>query len=173
MASGGLDNVCSVHNLRALGANASNSSVRSCRELVGHTGFLSCCRFLDDRQVLTASGDTTCALWDVESGRPSAVFTGHVSDVMRYGRAVSPESRNATVGGTNGAVVCETLAPTTCSLAICPTQPNIFVSGGCDTMAKVWDIRTGRCTQTFAGHDNDINSVKYAASKTRCTSVAS
>ena len=51
--------------------------------------------------------------------------------------------------------------PPLSSLAICPTQPNIFVSGGCDTMAKVWDIRTGKCTQTFAGHDNDINSVRY------------
>jgi hypothetical protein len=27
------------------------------RELIGHQAFVSCCRFLDDRQMLTASGD--------------------------------------------------------------------------------------------------------------------
>ena len=30
--------------------------------------YLSCCRFLDDQQIVTSSGDMTCALWDVETG---------------------------------------------------------------------------------------------------------
>ena len=36
---------------------------------------------------------------------------------------------------------------------------NLFVSGSCDTTAKVWDVRSGKCTHTFRGHDSDINSV--------------
>ena len=54
-------------------------------------GYLSCCRFINDRQVLTASGDKTCALWDVERGQPITVFSGHVGDVMSL--SVSPDKQ--------------------------------------------------------------------------------
>ncbi len=36
----------------------------------------------------------------------------------------------------------------------------MFVSGACDATARVWDVRSGKCTQTFAGHENDINAVQ-------------
>ena len=45
------------------------------------------------------------------------------------------------------------------SLSLGPNQ-NIFVSGACDATAKIWDIRSGRATQTFTGHESDINAVK-------------
>lgn len=37
----------------------------------------------------------------------------------------------------------------------------MFVSGGCDKVANVWDMRTGECVQMFEGHDSDINSVRF------------
>ena len=37
-------------------------------------------------------------------------------------------------------------------------DPNLFISGSCDMLAKVWDIRTGKCTMTLRGHESDINS---------------
>ena len=37
----------------------------------------------------------------------------------------------------------------------------MFVSGACDATAKLWDIRSGRATQTFTGHESDINAVSY------------
>lgn len=40
------------------------------------------------------------------------------------------------------------------------TCRSVFVSGACDALAKVWDMRTGRCVQTFAGHESDINTVQ-------------
>lgn len=46
VACGGLDNICSIYNLKTREGN-----VRVYRELPGHTGYLSCCRFLDDNQV--------------------------------------------------------------------------------------------------------------------------
>lgn len=46
------------------------------------------------------------------------------------------------------------------SLSLGPNQ-NVFVSGACDATAKLWDIRTGRATQTFTGHESDINAVQY------------
>jgi len=33
--------------------------VRVSRELPGHNGYLSCCRFMDDNQIVTSSGDMT------------------------------------------------------------------------------------------------------------------
>lgn len=43
---------------------------------------------------------------------------------------------------------------------------NTFVSGACDATAKLWDIRTGRATQTFTGHESDINAVSYVVPPT-------
>lgn len=57
VACGGLDNICSIYSLKTREGN-----VRVSRELPGHTGYLSCCRFLDDNQIVTSSGDMT---WSV------------------------------------------------------------------------------------------------------------
>ena len=47
------------------------------------------------------------------------------------------------------------------SLSVNPEDPNMFVSGSCDTFSKVWDIRSGECVGTFSGHESDINSVSF------------
>uniref|UniRef100_H3AFN0 G protein subunit beta 3 n=1 Tax=Latimeria chalumnae TaxID=7897 RepID=H3AFN0_LATCH len=54
-------------------------------------GYLSCCRFLDDNQIVTSSGDTTCVLWDIETGTQKCVFVGHTGDCMSL--AVAPDFR--------------------------------------------------------------------------------
>jgi WD40 repeat protein len=54
VACGGLDNRCSIYSLRTR-----EGVVKVSRELRSHTDFLACCRFLDDMQILTASGDST------------------------------------------------------------------------------------------------------------------
>ncbi len=52
------------------------------KELCGHNGYLSSCSFIDENSILTASGDSTCHLWDVERGRPNRIFKEHSADVM-------------------------------------------------------------------------------------------
>jgi guanine nucleotide-binding protein G(I)/G(S)/G(T) subunit beta-1 len=142
VACGGLDNICSIYNLRSR-----EGSVKVARELSAHTGYLSCCRFLNDRQILTSSGDMSCMLWDIDAGVRVIEFNDHTGDVMRY--APPPFERQAT---------CVTDSLTMRSLSLGPNQ-NVFVSGACDTTAKVWDIRTGKAVQTFTGHESDINAV--------------
>lgn len=83
VACGGLDNICSIYSLKAR-----EGSVRVSRELPGHMGYLSCCRFLNDNQIVTSSGDMTCALWDIETGTQVRTFTGHTGDVMSL--SISP-----------------------------------------------------------------------------------
>jgi hypothetical protein len=78
VACGGLDNVCSIYNLRSR-----EGPVRPARELSAHTGYLSCCRFINDRQILTSSGDMSCMLWDIDAGIKIEEFNDHTGDVMR------------------------------------------------------------------------------------------
>jgi WD40 repeat protein len=59
VACGGLDNICSIYSLKTREGN-----VRVSRELPGHTGYLSCCRFLDDSQIVTSSGDMTWLIFN-------------------------------------------------------------------------------------------------------------
>jgi WD40 repeat protein len=80
VASGGLDNICSVFNLSKLDSNNGAPAV----ELNGHNGHLSSCRFLSYQQILTSSGDKTCMLWDVETGTCVSTFAEHSGDVLRY-----------------------------------------------------------------------------------------
>jgi len=77
VACGGLDNICSIYSLKTREGN-----VKVSRELTGHTGYLSCCRFLDDSEIISSSGDMSCALWDLESGQQTTSFVGHQGDVM-------------------------------------------------------------------------------------------
>jgi len=85
VACGGLDNICSVYNLRSR-----DNPIRVCRELNAHTGYLSCCRFLSEKQIVTSSGDMTCMLWDLEAGTKLVEFNDHNGDVMRYALITIP-----------------------------------------------------------------------------------
>lgn len=80
VACGGLDNICSIYSL----TNKDGTNAKGARELSAHSGYLSCCRFINDRQIVTSSGDMTCMLWDIEAGVRVVEFSDHTGDVMRY-----------------------------------------------------------------------------------------
>merc|ERR1711908_121172 len=77
VACGGLDNICSIYNLRS-----KEQPIKVSRELAAHTGYLSSCRFLSDKQALTSSGDMSIMLWDIETGTLVTQFSDHNGDVM-------------------------------------------------------------------------------------------
>lgn len=79
VACGGLDNICSIYNLNM----KEGTGTKGARELSAHSGYLSCCRFINDRQIVTSSGDMTCMLWDIEAGVRVVEFSDHTGDVMR------------------------------------------------------------------------------------------
>lgn len=131
VACGGLDNLCSVYKLPSSGDSVGGTQ-KTVAELAQHEGYLSCCRFVADREIITSSGDSTCIYWDIETKTPKKIFSDHTGDVM--------------------------------SVSI--FDSNIFVSGSCDSLAKLWDFRSteskGRkCIKTFQGHESDINSVAF------------
>lgn len=124
VACGGLDNLCSIYTI-----DTENPNGKAEKELAHHDGYLSCCRFIDEKKMITSSGDSTCILWDVNSQNVEVQFQEHASDVM--------------------------------SVAVCPTDPNIFVSGSCDAKCIAHDLRTKHKINTFEGHESDINSVTF------------
>lgn len=80
VACGGLDNLCSVYKLPQ--GQKDGAQQKTLCELAQHEGYLSCCRFIRDDEIVTSSGDSTCILWDVENKTPKAIFNDHTGDVM-------------------------------------------------------------------------------------------
>jgi len=129
VCSGGLDNTCSIYPINRQNPVLPVSSDPI--ELVGHEGYISCCRFLDDSTVLSTSGDATAMLWDVEKEKSVHKFSEHKADVM-----------------------------TACFLDV-SEGGNLVVTGSCDASVKVWDRRTKGKESLFTMniHESDINSV--------------
>lgn len=133
VASGGLDSICSIHVL----TTQQEQVMSEPKTLHGHKGYISCCKFVPERdtQIITSSGDGTCALWNSESCQKISGFggdssLGHTADVV--------------------------------SLSISTGNPQLFVSGSCDRTARLWDMRNAsKAMQTYQGHGGDVNAVQF------------
>ena len=162
VACGGLDNLCSVYKISKDPEQQVN---RAHRELAGHDGYLSCCRFVDESTILTSSGDATCMLWDIESGNISTTFKGHEQDVMSV--AILPGvDRNLFVSGS-----CDCTAKVWDIRTGQPTMTlrghesdvncvsmfpdaRAFGTGSDDSTARVFDMRA--CAQLVEFRSPDI-----------------
>jgi guanine nucleotide-binding protein G(I)/G(S)/G(T) subunit beta-1 len=90
MCAGGLDNAVSLYNICGVpsGAISNNITGEVATKLKGHDGYVSDCKFIGQDKMLTASGDATCALWDLTTGTIESRFEQHDADVQ--GLAISP-----------------------------------------------------------------------------------
>jgi len=166
VACGGLDNVCSIYSLKNREGN-----VRVYRELSGHAGYLSCCRFLSDEQIITTSGDMTCALWDIETGQAVTKFSGHSGDVM--GLVVLPD-RKAFVSGACDATAklwdirdgncCQTFEGHESDINAISAFPSghAFATGSDDYTCRLFDIRADQEIAVYA-HESVRSGVTSAA----------
>ncbi|XP_018332807.1 guanine nucleotide-binding protein subunit beta-2 [Agrilus planipennis] len=93
VACGGMDNMCTVYDVNNRDATG---VAKMTRELAGYEGFLSSCRFLDDKTLITGSGDMKICMWDLESGKKTADFPGHNGDVVSI--SLSPENNMYVTG---------------------------------------------------------------------------
>ncbi|CBY25139.1 unnamed protein product [Oikopleura dioica] len=39
---------------------------------------------------------------------------------------------------------------------------NLLASAGCDQVIRIWDVRSDQCVQTFRGHTDDVNDVRWS-----------
>jgi len=170
VACGGLDNICSIYNLKTR-----EGTVRVSRELNGHTGYLSCCRFLDDTRIVTSSGDMTCALWDIETGMQTTAFTGHTGDVMSLSVT---EDKNTFISGACDATaklwdlrdgMCrQTFGGHESDINAVAMFPNnmAFGTGSDDATCRLFDIRSDQELMVYS-NDNiacGITSVAFSRS---------
>jgi guanine nucleotide-binding protein G(I)/G(S)/G(T) subunit beta-1 len=155
VACGGLDNICSVYNL-----SSREGPTRVARELSGHSGYLSCCRFINDRRILTSSGDMTCMLWDVETGSKVTEFADHLGDVMSI--SINPTNQNVFVSGACDAFAklwdirtgkaVQTFAGHESDINAIQFFPdgNAFGTGSDDASCRLFDIRSDREVNAYA-----------------------
>jgi guanine nucleotide-binding protein G(I)/G(S)/G(T) subunit beta-1 len=130
VACGGLDNLCSVYKLPG-SKDTQAGQQKTHAELAQHEGYLSCCRFIRDDEIITSSGDSTCILWDVENKTPKAIFNDHTGDVMSV--SIYDASDNFVSGS------CDATAK----------------------LWDHRQGQGKNCVKTFAGHESDINSVCF------------
>jgi len=166
VACGGLDNICSIYN-----AQQQPQQSRA-KELVSHDGYISCCRFLNEGQILTASGDSTAILWDVESGEVLKTFSDHKGDVMSLD--ISPTNNNLFVTGSVDATAkVWDIRSGKCvqthvghesdinSVSFFP-DGNAFGTGSDDSTCRMFDMRCYGEVNKF-GHANILSGITSVA----------
>ncbi|KAK9239744.1 WD40-repeat-containing domain protein [Lipomyces kononenkoae] len=149
VACGGLDNICSIYSLVAR-----DGPIRAHRELAAHAGYISSCRFLNDRRILTSSGDMTCMLWDIDTGTRVQEFADHLGDVMSL--SINPTNANVFVSGACDSFAklwdirvgkaVQTFAGHLSDINAVQFFPdgNAFGTGSDDSTCRLFDIRADR-----------------------------
>ncbi|XP_030761140.1 guanine nucleotide-binding protein subunit beta-2 isoform X1 [Sitophilus oryzae] len=148
VACGGMDNMCTVYDLN----NRDSSGVaKMARELAGYDGFLSSCRFLDDKTIITGSGDMKICQWDLETGRKISDFIAHNGDVVSI--SLSPDGNSFVTGSVDKTCrlwdIRETKPKQTFfghtadvnSVCFHPSS-HAFATGSEDKSARMFDIRS-------------------------------
>ena len=105
--------------------------------LLGHSPdqMISCVKLLGDGSyALSASGDKTIRLWDIEAQRSTMSMSGHGREIF-----CCDTDRHAP-GGQGG---------------------NLVISGGRDKTARVWDRRTGDCEHVLQGHEGTVVCLRF------------
>ncbi|KAJ9054427.1 G protein subunit beta [Entomophthora muscae] len=170
VACGGLDNICSIYSL-----NARDNPIKVSRELSAHSGYLSCCRFLSDRQIMTCSGDMTCILWDIEAGNKITEFADHTGDVMSL--SLSPDKNIFVSGACDATAKVWDIRTGRCVQTFSGHESDINAvqffpngnavgTGSDDVSCRLFDLRADRELNQYV-HDSilsGITSVAFSAS---------
>lgn len=127
-ASAGLNNNCTIYKVPT--TEIINQQIVAIFK--GHTGYISDVDFIDEPQVVTSSGDMTCALWDINKSKRIREYSSHLGDVLSL-------SIPKTLQG----------------------KSNIFASCGSDGYTYFWDTRSPAATQHFAINERDVNCIQY------------
>ncbi|KAL6433657.1 hypothetical protein ACFW04_005738 [Cataglyphis niger] len=157
VACGGLDNKVTVYTLSL------EDDVSAHKKTVGtHTSYMSCCAFPNsDQQILTGSGDSTCGLWDVESGQLLQSFQGHSSDVMSIDLAPSETGNTFVSGGCDKLVLIWDMRSGQCVQSFEGHQSDVnsvrfhpggdaVATGSDDATCRLFDLRADREVAVYA-----------------------
>jgi len=169
VACGGLDNTCSVYNLQS-----SDLPIKVCRELSGHDGYLSCCRFLSDNEMLTSSGDQLCMLWDLGTGAKIREYSDHTGDVMSL--SLAPDMKSFISGACDGTINLWDLGfnkpvqtfpnlheQTDVNAVAFFPNGSAFAAGRDNASCQFYDIRSARELNTYTHEGSAVQSITSVA----------
>jgi guanine nucleotide-binding protein G(I)/G(S)/G(T) subunit beta-1 len=161
VACGGLDNLCSIYKLPTNQKDGGMAQQKTYAELAQHEGYLSCCRFIGDDEIITSSGDSTCILWDVEAKSPKRIFNDHTGDVMSL--AIFNQSNQFVSGSCDATAKLwdYRIAGSNCVKTFPGHESDInsvsffpdgqaFATGSDDSSCRMFDIRAYRQVNKFA-----------------------
>eukprot|EP01084_Bolivina_argentea_P303533 524065_1 len=151
LASGGLDNIISIWMI--FKKKQQFKLLDLYKECEKHKGFISCVKFLNDEEFISASGDSTCMLWDIEYQCVKTLFTDHKADVMSID--INKENKNVFVSGSVDATakIWDLRSSTRCIANFSGHVSDInsvkwfvdnqsFVSGSDDGTVRLFDMRS-------------------------------
>ena len=141
----------------------------------------------DGTKFVTGEDDKNAQVWDLSSGKRSAVLAGSLLGVSSA--QFSPDgSRILTVSVSNYQVKDETArvwdsanGKCLCTLRghadflLCASfSPNgaRIVTGSMDHTARIWDSKSGKCVATLSGHKWQVVSAKYSPDGTRIVTAS-
>uniref|UniRef100_A0A1B6F6H1 Uncharacterized protein n=1 Tax=Cuerna arida TaxID=1464854 RepID=A0A1B6F6H1_9HEMI len=149
VACGGMDNMCTVYDVNN---RDSTGAAKIVRELLGYEGFLSSCRFLDDKTILTGSGDMKICIWDLEAGKKTTdIDQAHAGDVVSM--SLSPDKNTFVTGSVDRTCKLWDLRDNTCKQIFFGHQADVnsvcyhpngfaFATGSEDKTSRMYDIRS-------------------------------
>ncbi|KHN23510.1 Denticleless protein like [Glycine soja] len=123
-----------------------SEKVKICDWVSHHNAVFDTCWNKEDTQILTASGDQTIKLWDVQEQKCLGLLTGHTGSV-----------KSISMGGVKGAHISSQARRTrrgrAASMSITSVlclkdQVSIATAGAVDSVLKFWDTRNLKSTVT-------------------------
>lgn len=168
IASAGMDHTCSIYSLKR------REGDNSVTQRLENDTVMYCCRFVDDSHMLTCS-DTTCCLWDIETGQRLISFQGHTYEVLNI--SLAPDGRTFLSGASDSLAKLWDIRDGTCRQTFAGHTEDVnsvsyFPSGyGCGTGSDdgtccLFDMRMENEPMRYSHDDvtSGINSVAFSSS---------
>ena len=193
---GGLENNCLVYRRECLSDSEDQSSIITQREIVSefylhrelkaHSAYISGCKFFhSNSQIVTASGDKSCRLWDVEGQKEIRTWEAcHSRDISCL--SLSVESKQIFLTGSfdgncklfdprvgNNEAISTFVTSFPGAEVNCTSftqEGNHFAAGYSDGKARIFDLRTATdnqesfCALGEADIYQDIGAVAFSSS---------
>lgn len=155
VCSGGLDNIITIFSLKS----PEGSPAQLVAEFSGHNGYISSLDYLEEGKLISASGDKTLGMWDIEKGVLMSTFSGHTNDVnsVRICRA----NKNLAVSVSSD-YTCRTwdIRSGKCTQLFEGHEQDVngvdifpngqaFATSSDDTSCRLWDIRSDQAVAAY------------------------